>query len=88
MDLHAHVPNRLVHLLPSQIDLAEEVLRHGLKSLLRPLRVPVYGRAVDKRWKLPAPCAERLTHRTHAQHNVEVIADAVDESGVHPITGG
>ena len=48
MDLHAHVTDCLVHLLPSQVDLAEEVLRHGLKGLLRPLRVPVYGRAVDE----------------------------------------
>mmetsp|Transcript_18335 Transcript_18335/g.62324 ORF Transcript_18335/g.62324 Transcript_18335/m.62324 type:complete len:262 (+) Transcript_18335:4612-5397(+) len=50
---------------------------------MRPLRVPVQRRAIHQRGELAAPATEGVAHGRHAQHDVQVVPDAVNEGSVH-----
>jgi len=40
---------------------------------------PVYGAAVDKRWKLSESIAECVTNGAHGEHYVELVTTSLDE---------
>lgn len=54
-------------------------MRNGEKGITRPLGEPIDGAAVDQAREHTASRAERIAYRTHAQHDVEVVSDSVDE---------
>ena len=79
MNLHAHLTYGRLDFIRSQIDLFEAALGHREQRLLRPLGEPVDGTAVDDRGEHAAARAEGRADGRHTEHNVQVVAHAVDE---------
>mmetsp|Transcript_1843 Transcript_1843/g.6340 ORF Transcript_1843/g.6340 Transcript_1843/m.6340 type:complete len:400 (-) Transcript_1843:1912-3111(-) len=87
VNINAHGRHRLPHVVAAQLDSRQKPLAHRVQRLRGPLHVPVDRAAVDQAGELPAPAPERLTHRGHAQDDVQVIPDAVDEGVVQGVFG-
>lgn len=51
----------------------------GEESVTRPLGEPIDGAAVDQAGKHATSRAKRIAHGAHAEHDVQVVAHAVDE---------
>ena len=88
MHVDAHGGDVLVHLRGAQVHFGEEPVGDAGERLLGPLHEPVDGTAVDQRRELAASGTERLAHRGHAQDDVEVIPDPVDERAEEHILRG
>ena len=67
------------HFLAGELHVGQEGLRHEEKRLRRPLAEVVKSTAVDQGWELTAAHSEVVTDWRHAQANVEVLADALNE---------
>ena len=76
----AHVVRHiLLELRGRDVDVLEEAHRHRDERLARPRVEPVDDRGRDERGELAASVAERVAHRRHAEHHVQVLAHAVKE---------
>lgn len=53
--------------------------KHLLESFRRPIREPVDGAAIGQGWQLAQSLPESLSHRAHAQHNVQLRPDTLNE---------
>eukprot|EP00968_Pinguiococcus_pyrenoidosus_P007309 scaffold486_cov254-Pinguiococcus_pyrenoidosus.AAC.2 len=78
---HAHVRDEALLLLRRALDgvVLDEASRHADQRLLGPLQEPVDGGHRREAGELLRPLRELRIHGTHAQHDVQVVADAVDE---------
>lgn len=79
MDQHAHLCELITDLLRWQLQIDQFLLTDEQKGLGGPLAEPVKRAAVDQGWELTAAHSEVVTDWRHAQANVEVLADALDE---------
>jgi hypothetical protein len=61
------------------LDFNKRSVRNREKGITWPLGEPIDGTAVDQAREHTASRAERVAYRTHAQHDVEVVSDSVDE---------
>ena len=52
-----------------------------------PLGEPVNGAAVDQRGEHTTARTEGISHRAHAEDNVQLVLDSADEVGEYPIPG-
>ena len=77
----AHVLDELLLGLRRRLDLvlAQEALAHVDERLLGPGQEPVDGRAGDEARELARALRELGVHGAHAEHEVQVVAAAVDE---------
>ena len=81
-DVHAahHALQRPLDLVVAgHREVADELAGHGHERVLGPRHEPVDGAAVDEPRELLRAAAELHAHRREAQHDVEVLAHAVDE---------
>ena len=87
MYLDAHLAERLDQILLAllPLDLDKGGARDREERVARPLGEPVDGAAVDERGKHATARAKRVAHRAHAQHDVQVVAHAVDEEGEYGV---
>ena len=73
------VCNAVSSILIDAWDVHQEAGCHADQSLPRPGVEPVEHRAVDQCWELTGPDAELVPHRAEAQHDMQKLADFVDE---------
>eukprot|EP00955_Chlamydomonas_euryale_P082874 363771-Chlamydomonas_euryale.AAC.22 len=79
MRRHEDLADGGLHVVAAQV-LVRQLLRRDLEQRVAgPLGKPVDGGAVDEARKHAAALAERLAHRRHAQHNVQVGAHTLQE---------
>lgn len=57
---------------------SQELVRHGYERLLWPAIEPVKRAAVDERGEHAGAYSKELTHRRHAQHDVEVVSQRLN----------
>ena len=65
--------------IASKVNRLERVLGDAEQRLFRPLGEPIDGAAVDDGREHATSRAEGAANGTHAQHDVQVVAHAVDE---------
>ncbi len=78
MHIGEHIRQPALHLLLHIVQTLDEPVRDILERILRPVIKPIQGATVDQGGELPAPDSELVTHRGHAEDDVEVVAETLD----------
>lgn len=79
MNSHAHLSESLSDLFTGQFELLQEFRGHIEECLFGPPGEPVESAAVDERGEHSAADSEGVSYGRHAQTDVQVVSDSVDE---------
>jgi hypothetical protein len=75
-ELHARGADRLFHL-----NITEETEGDTLQGILRPLREPINGRAVDQRWEVTDTATEGLSDWREAKDDMKLLFASLYKEG-------
>jgi hypothetical protein len=74
--------------LSFHIDTSNELSAYGSEGILRPLKEPIDGTAIDQRREISDSGSEGVANRGETQDNVQIFLDLLDENGVQLGRGG